>query len=182
MGLPAIYGLIGICTKKFGALSRVLNASLGSTPVCSPFMSSKAAPGQISQMEVLGARKALGLVTVQDRRFYCLFGSPISKSPSPTMHNTAFQRLGLPHRYSLVEVKSTSGDDMQRVKDVLSRPDFGGASVTIPLKEAVIPLMDELSESVSAAFFFCLGYIPQTLPSRFVILTEYYVSATYTHK
>jgi pentafunctional AROM polypeptide len=148
-GLPSICGVIGICTKRHGALSRVLNASLGSTPVCSPYMATKAAPGQISQDEILAARKALGLVTVADRRFYCLFGYPISKSPSPTMHNAAFRRLGLPHRYGLVEVESQSEEDMAKVKGVLARSDFGGASVTIPLKEAVVPLMDDLSESVS---------------------------------
>ena len=80
-GLPSVCGVIGICTKRYGALSRVLNASLEHTRVLS-FMATKAAPGQISQDEIL-APKALSLVTVADRRFYCLFGSPISKSPSP---------------------------------------------------------------------------------------------------
>lgn len=55
---------------------------------------------------------------------------PIAKSMSPTLHNTAFQALGLPHIYHLSE-----SDSVEHVGRVLQDPEFGGASVTIPHKE-----------------------------------------------
>ena len=66
-------------------------------------------------------------------------------SPSPTLHNSGFEWCGLPYKYSLVDTSS-----IEVVKDNIFRHDFGGASVTIPLKEKVISLLDEVSEAVSA--------------------------------
>lgn len=79
--------------------------------------------------------------------FYCLFGSPIGASPSPTMHNTAFAALGLDatHAYHLAEDPTT-----ELMEATLKRADFGGASVTIPHKEAIVPLMTELSLAAKA--------------------------------
>jgi pentafunctional AROM polypeptide len=55
------------------------------------------------------------------------------------MHNGAFDALRLPHRYGLRE-ESTATSYI----DLLSDPSFGGASVTIPHKETIIPLIDEV--------------------------------------
>ena len=140
--LPNLCGVVGICTQKNGALSRVLNSSLGTTPVTSDLLSEAAAPGQITQQHIRQVRTLLGLPTRKDARRYCLFGTPISTSPSPTMHNNGFLRLGLPHFYELCET-----DSVETVKEVMSKADFGGGSVTIPLKEKVILLMDDLSNA-----------------------------------
>ena len=48
-------------------------------------------------------------------------------------------------RYGKIET-----DDVEEVRKVLADPEFYGASVTIPLKEKLIPLMDEQSEHVKA--------------------------------
>ncbi|KAJ2768498.1 hypothetical protein IWQ57_003514 [Coemansia nantahalensis] len=56
------------------------------------------------------------------------------------MHNAAFAALGLPHSYALHETA-----DAEDVRAAMAAPDFGGASVTIPLKQAVIPLLDALT-------------------------------------
>jgi pentafunctional AROM polypeptide len=143
--LPNLCGLVGICTQKNGSLSRVLNSSLGTTPVTSDLLSEAAAPGQITQQHIKKVRIMLGLPTREDAKRYCLFGTPISTSPSPTMHNTGFLRLGLPHFYDLCET-----DHLGVVQNVIKSANFGGASVTIPLKEKVIPMMDQLSDSAKA--------------------------------
>jgi pentafunctional AROM polypeptide len=75
---------------------------------------------------------------------YYLFGNPIAHSQSPTMHNTSFATLGLPHQYSLFETE----DIDTRIEALVNSPDFGGASVTIPHKLAVIPLLTSLSSHV----------------------------------
>ncbi|KAF9223187.1 Shikimate dehydrogenase [Gyrodon lividus] len=128
--------LIAINMGVEGQLSRVLNTCF--TPVTHPLLPSKAAPGQLSFVEIQQALHLSGLLP--SKKFY-LFGTPIAHSMSPTLHNTAFTALGLPHVYSLFET-TTVGDE---ITQVIKNPDFGGASVTIPFKLDIIPLLDELS-------------------------------------
>jgi shikimate dehydrogenase len=76
-----------------------------------------------------------------------LFGSPVAHSLSPAMHNAAFKALGMPHRYSALDVEP---DRLVNVVTTLRHGDALGANVTIPHKEAAVRLMDELSEEVRA--------------------------------
>jgi pentafunctional AROM polypeptide len=130
-GIPVIALNMG----SAGKLSRVLNGFM--TPVSHPELPSKAAPGQLSAVEI---RHALSLVGELEPQTFYLFGKPISSSRSPVLHNTLFARSGLPHQYSLFET-----DDVGDIRDLIRAPHFGGASVTIPLKLDVIPLLDEVS-------------------------------------
>ncbi|KAJ3220387.1 3-dehydroquinate dehydratase (3-dehydroquinase) [Dinochytrium kinnereticum] len=126
--------LIAINMGAIGQLSRAVNMYF--TPVTHPLLPVAAAPGQLSVKQIHGFRQNLGLIPAQE---FHLFGSPISQSMSPTLHNTGFEALGLPHVYTL---KETS--DGQTMKDIVMKGfeagTFGGASVTIPLKEEVIRL------------------------------------------
>ncbi|CAO1600667.1 3-dehydroquinate dehydratase (3-dehydroquinase) [Xanthoria calcicola] len=118
-----------------GQLSRIQNPFL--TPVSHPALPFKAAPGQLSASEI---RTALNLHGVIKPRNFYIFGKPISQSKSPALHNYLFQKAGLPHHYHLHET-----DDPSTLESVIREPDFGGASVTIPLKLSVIDLLDEVS-------------------------------------
>jgi shikimate dehydrogenase len=73
-----------------------------------------------------------------------LIGRPVAHSLSPAMQNAAFAKLGLPHRYEAREVAekdlAATLDRMRRDDDVL------GANVTIPYKEAVLRLVDEVDD------------------------------------
>ncbi|KAF5366551.1 hypothetical protein D9758_008997 [Tetrapyrgos nigripes] len=124
-----------------GQLSRILNTTF--TPVSHPLLPSKAAPGQLSFGEIQHALHLIG--QMPSKRFY-LFGNPISHSLSPTLHNTAFKTLGLPHTYELLETEAV--DEM--IKATVVAPEFGGASVTIPHKLNIIPVLDRLSPSAEA--------------------------------
>lgn len=124
---------IGLCLGEIGSRSRVLNERF--TPVTHPLMA-KAAPGQLSAEELMVRRKSLGLVTQKN---YYLFGTPIKQSMSPAMHNSAFRTLYLPFEYSLSE-----SDNVNFYHHVINQPDFGGASVTIPHKETIMPMLDEI--------------------------------------
>jgi len=119
-----------------GQVSRILNSTF--SPVTHPLLPNKAAPGQLSFKEIQTALSLIGQLPSQK---YYLFGTPISHSPSPTLHNTGFETLGLPHQYSILETKDV-GDE---IKAIITAPEFGGASVTIPFKLDVIPLLDSLS-------------------------------------
>ncbi|KAI5474708.1 hypothetical protein MNV49_002553 [Pseudohyphozyma bogoriensis] len=68
---------------------------------------------------------------------------------SPALHNTIFESLGIPHRYSLHDTK-TIDDPSSSMLQHFRSPTFGGASVTMPLKVAVIPLLDRLEKEAEA--------------------------------
>ncbi len=76
-----------------------------------------------------------------------LLGHPVAHSLSPAMHNAAFAALRLPHRYEAVDVAP------ERLADAvaaLRADDALGANATIPHKESVARLLDELADEARA--------------------------------
>lgn len=72
-----------------------------------------------------------------------VIGSPVSHSLSPAIHSASFSALGVDWRYEAVEVTHDSlGTFMASVRG----GGFGGLSVTMPLKEAVIAHLDSLDD------------------------------------
>lgn len=128
--------VIAINMGRQGQLSRIQNSFL--TPVSHPALPFKAAPGQLSAAEI---RLALSLHgEIKPCKFY-LFGKPIAQSRSPAMHNALFKSTGLPHSYGILET-----DKAADLEQVLRSEEFGGASVTIPLKLDVMPYLDEVAD------------------------------------
>lgn len=78
---------------------------------------------------------------------FAVIGSPIHHSLSPVMHRRAFEVLGLPHVYEKIE---TYPADLERRIAELRAGDFAGLNVTVPHKEKVLELVDEVSSSVKA--------------------------------
>ena len=79
-----------------------------------------------------------------------LIGYPLGHSLSPKIHTAALQACGLQGDYSLFPVHP---EDIQGLKDLLARVRTGeisGLNVTIPHKQNVIELMDELSPTAKA--------------------------------
>ena len=120
-----------------GKLSRILNGFM--TPVSHPALPFKAAPGQLSAAEI---RRGMSLLGELDAAKFYLFGKPIGASRSPALHNALFNLCGLPHHYSRFETADTTA-----LRPLVESPDFGGASVTIPLKLDVMALVDEMSDA-----------------------------------
>lgn len=132
--------LIAINMGEHGKLSRILNGFM--TPVSHPLLPSATAPGQLSAADI---RRGLSLVgEISPKKFY-IFGSPVQQSPSPRLHNRLFHETGLPHVYGLHETTDASS-----IREIIRAPDFGGASVTIPLKQDVHPLLDTVGPEVKA--------------------------------
>ncbi|KZV97983.1 Pentafunctional AroM protein [Exidia glandulosa HHB12029] len=119
-----------------GQMSRILNPVL--SPITHPLLPSRAAPGQLSYAQIQQALHLLGLLPA--KKFF-LLGSPIAKSMSPTLHNTGLNALGLPHIYGLLETAEVD----ESVRAAIRDGEFGGASVTIPHKLAIMPLLDAIS-------------------------------------
>ena len=70
---------------------------------------------------------------------YGLLGRPVAHSLSPAMHNAAFRELGLNAVYVAFEVS-----DLAQAVAGLRGLQVPGVSVTIPFKEEIIPLLDEI--------------------------------------
>lgn len=62
------------------------------------------------------------------------------------MHNAAFEALGMNWRYELLPTPPNAV--AQRVAE-LRTPEFAGANVTIPHKQAVIPYLDEIVDAAA---------------------------------
>ena len=133
---PGSKPVLAINMGVAGQMSRILNSTF--SPVTHPLLPNKAAPGQLSFKEIQTALSLIGQLPSQK---YYLFGTPISHSVSPTLHNTEFETLGYPHKYEALETKEVG----EQIKAAITAPEFGGASVTIPFKQEIIPLLDSLS-------------------------------------
>ena len=80
-------------------------------------------------------------------KLYGLIGTPVEHSKSPAMYNYCFEKYGLNCAYLAFDV------DMEHVAEgVAALRTFGvqGCNVTMPLKNAVIPYLDEVSPASRA--------------------------------
>lgn len=73
-----------------------------------------------------------------------LIGNPVEHSRSPRMHNAAFSALGMDANYELWQ---TNAEDVGDRVATLRNGDIRGANVTVPHKEAVMPFLDDISET-----------------------------------
>jgi shikimate dehydrogenase len=74
-----------------------------------------------------------------------LIGAPIALSAAPAMHERAGDALGVRCHYQLIEVAGADAAGLRALLDGIRRIGFAGVNVTFPYKEAVVPLLDELS-------------------------------------
>ncbi|MFE2461194.1 shikimate dehydrogenase [Streptomyces sp. NPDC059402] len=82
-----------------------------------------------------------------DRRRAAVLGSPIAHSLSPVLHRAAYAELGLSDwTYDRFDV------DEAALPGFVAKlgPEWAGLSLTMPLKRAVIPLLDGISETAAS--------------------------------
>ncbi|MEV3911596.1 shikimate dehydrogenase [Streptomyces canus] len=82
-----------------------------------------------------------------DARRAAVLGKPIAHSLSPVLHRAAYEELGLTGwSYDRFEL------DEAALPGFVGHlgPEWAGLSVTMPLKRAVIPLLDEISETAAS--------------------------------
>ena len=108
-----------------------VNSRSGNSPRPHPNDSTRAASGQLSFVETQQALHLVG--QLPEKRFY-IFGNlePIANPMSPMLHNTAFDHMLL-HSHGRCEPDQVDTD----VRSTFADADFGGASVTIPLKRDI---------------------------------------------
>jgi len=76
-----------------------------------------------------------------ETKIAALIGYPLKHSISPAFQQAAFDYYGLDVRY---EIRETVSSELEREIEHLRQPAYLGANVTIPYKEATIPLLDRL--------------------------------------
>jgi len=78
---------------------------------------------------------------------FAVLGDPIEHSASPLMHNTGFKALNLNHIYVPFHVKS---NQLETAVKGLKALNVGGFNVTVPHKENILPLLDEVDPYAQA--------------------------------
>jgi len=76
-----------------------------------------------------------------------LIGTGIQRSLSPALHEEEGRHHGLRVHYQLIDV---SGDVLDGLMTAVRLMGFAGLNITYPYKQAVLPLLDELSEDARA--------------------------------
>ena len=70
-----------------------------------------------------------------------VWGHPVGHSRSPVMHNAALEALGLDWVYVPFDV---APDDLTAAVAGLGALGLVGVNVTVPLKEAILPLLESM--------------------------------------
>ena len=127
----------------FGLPTRVLASKLGSFLCYASPAGAPVAPGQLDPvtLEDLYRFRSVGPSTA----VFGVIGNPVLHSRSPFIHNRGFAAIGMDAVYLPFPVDAAG--DFLRAADLLG---IRGLSVTVPLKQEVIPLLSESDELVRA--------------------------------
>lgn len=79
-------------------------------------------------------------------RLACLLGDPVEHSISPAMHNEAFRLLDIDCRYLAFQVGE---DTLPEVVDALKKMNVMGFNLTMPDKNRIVELVDEITPAVA---------------------------------
>lgn len=94
------------------------------------------------------------MMRIQNKPSYLvgLIGAGIQASLSPAMHEAEGDRHGLRYMYRLIDLELLHLDAsaLPRLLDAARVTGFCGLNITHPCKQAVVPLLDELSDDAAA--------------------------------
>lgn len=129
---------LGMCMGEKGEITRILGPLFGAPWVYAALHSTqKTATGQLTAEEL----RRIYQVTTQ-KGLYALIGGDVSKSVSHYTHNSAMRALHLDSVYVKMSVEES---ELAAFFKLSREAGFKGLSVTMPLKEKVIPFLDEIS-------------------------------------
>ncbi|MGA8164111.1 MAG: shikimate dehydrogenase [Waddliaceae bacterium] len=132
-----------ICMGEKGGFARVLGPIAGNLiDYASIDSKEQTGPGQLTEHELIDVYHFPSLN--KNTSIYGLIGDPVENSPGHLYHNAAFRNIHLNAVYVKMAVKANElADFISLAKELGIR----GVSVTIPLKEAVLPFVDEVDET-----------------------------------
>jgi 3-dehydroquinate dehydratase / shikimate dehydrogenase len=124
-----------------GLPTRVLAGRFGSRWT---YAGNAIAPGQVTAARLLQEFRFRRIRP--DAAVYVVVGRPVTGSLSPAMHNAGFAALGLNAAYVPLDARDLDG--FRAFGDAIG---LRGASVTIPYKRDVMPMLDEIAPTAAAA-------------------------------
>lgn len=136
---------MGLSMGDWGQFTRVANARFGQSWTYAAFdATASPAPGMITFADL---KTIYGYNRISSStKLFAVIGDPVSHSKSPLIHNLAFQHHQLDMVYVFLRISPADLDGfIRRMTDW----GFAGLSVTIPHKETVIPLLDQVDPLVS---------------------------------
>ncbi len=134
--------LIALSMGPLGQLSRILASVLGA-PFTYACLEEEVpiAPGQLS-LKTLVERYHFSHLTTKTA-LYGLIGNPVDKSISDATHNSLFKKKSIDAVYVKMQITPGELPECLRLTKLLG---FQGLSITTPLKEVVIPLLEAVDE------------------------------------
>ena len=132
----------GLCMGELGKPTRILtpvvNGALNYVSLDAHYAT---APGQLN-LETLFNTYHYDTINNKNR-IYALLGDPVEQSIGHIFHNEQFKKTNQNAVYVKLQIKK---EELPQFFKESSELPFKGFSVTMPLKEAIIPFLDELSE------------------------------------
>ncbi len=130
--------IVALAMGEAGILTRVLGPRAGSAFTFAAAVETEVtAPGQLTARTLVDLYRIRALTSAT--RLFGVAGQPIRSSLSPLMLNTAFREAGLDAVYLPLLT-----NDAQELFHVADRLRLEGFSVTMPLKQAVLPFLHDL--------------------------------------
>lgn len=131
-----------ICMGEKGKFARVLGPIAGNLiDYASWDAEEQTGPGQLTVSEFTDIYRYPSLNS--QTSIYGLIGDPVEKSPGHLYHNKVFQKLGLNAVYVKMNVKP---EELSEFLSLAKQIGIRALSVTIPLKEKILPFLDEIEE------------------------------------
>ena len=129
---------IGISLGEKGAFTRILGPIFGS-PIAYAPVAKSTAPGQIPFEEL----KKYCLKP--HAKLFGVIGFPLNTTRSPPYHNQKYREMGIDAAYVKMPFQA---EELPSFLPYMKN--FSGLSVTMPLKEAILPYLDEIDEEAKA--------------------------------
>lgn len=145
--------LIAYNTGQLGRTSQVFNTILTSVTHSSIRRDIVDNGPQITSKDAV---QALFHSFVLDPLKYYVFGTSVSFSLSPAMHNAAYRICGMDHEYKAMDITSFS-----QIETLANDPHFGGASIALPYKVSIMNQLASKSRHAEA-----IGAVNTLLPIR----------------
>jgi 3-dehydroquinate dehydratase/shikimate dehydrogenase len=138
---------IPIAMGEAGKWTRIMGPAFG-VPITygSLDTGNETAPGQITAKDLIEIYRVKELT--EKTKVFGVIGDPVSKSLSPYMYNPAFHSTGIDAVFMHLEVKDLGRFFTEFIPG--SGLNFGGLSVTMPHKQAIIPYLDDIDDAAKA--------------------------------
>jgi len=144
LGTTAKAPTIPIAMGEIGVFTRILGRKFGAPITYGGFNPERVFAAGMLQYGVM--RNDYGYYEIDaNTEIYGVVGDPIEQSLSPAVHNAAFRHLGL--NKVMVPFMVPNGELPAFFKELLWL-DLKGCSVTIPHKEAIVPLLQHKENAV----------------------------------